>query len=678
MSSDALSQVQELVSSFLADQSNVDRRFKEDWTRSDFIEPLLHALGWTQLSQADRTTNSTGYVREDVIAADGMSTVPDYSMFVNGKRSFYIEAKKPSVNIETDKAPAFQIREYGWNTGDAIGVLTDFEELAVYNCRLKPEKGNDAAIGRVKYLRCSDYEAHWDWLRDHFSPAAVADGSLEQLADDFRPKKAMRPVDEELLSEVEEWRLQLAADLHSQNPGLSGQDLNFAVQVVIDRILFLRVAEARGLEADEPLSELCENPNIYAGLLELFYKADVRYNSGLFHFKSEKGRPTPDTLTPALMLSDEALLPILKRITDPSSPYLFEVMPADILGQMYEQMLGKVLDLDSSGVIQLTAKPEVQKAGGVFYTPDFVVRHIVDETIGPLLKNKTPNQVSELRVVDPSCGSGSFLLGAYQYLLDWHLAYYANQRRPPKKAAVRVNNVLLLTTEERKRILINNIFGVDIDSQAVEVAKLSLLLKVVEGETQLGLAIQRLLPDLHNNIQCGNSLVGSDFYDPGELVNLTAAELSDINSFDWADAFPGVASAEGFDAVVGNPPWLMAGYYLADAKDYLQRNFTTWTGKADLYYLFLEKACRIVRPGGRIGMIVPSKLFHTKAAAQTRHILTSGSWLESITDFGIAKIFKNATNYSCILQLAQGSTHPIRVTRAENHFAHPTSSTGDC
>jgi type I restriction-modification system DNA methylase subunit len=663
-----------LVDGFIDDSSNMSKSFKEDWTRSDYIEPLLGLLGWRQLKQTQRTTNSTGYVREEQIDAKGITTIPDYAMYVDGRRVFYVEAKKPSVKIQSDKKTAFQIREYGWNSGDPIGIVTDFEELSVYNCRIRPGEDNDAAIGRIQYLHCSEYSKSWQWLTDNFSPEAVRNGSLSRLADDFKPRKAMRQVDETLLADIERWRVDLATEIHHADPTLQAKDIDLAVQLTIDRILFLRVVEARGFEADGSLREAAQSANTYSALLDLFQKADTRYNSGLFHFRVESDRPDPDTLTTSLEIGPDVLRSIIHRLTDDDSPYLFDVMPADILGQMYEQMLGKVLTISHSGKLQLNLRPEVQKSGGVFYTPDFVVRHIVQQTLDPLLKGRTPNQVAEIKIVDPSCGSGSFLIGAYQYLLDWHLSYYANLTRPPATAVRRIGRNLLLTIEERKRILLNNIYGVDIDQQAVEVAKLSLLLKVVEGETQLSLAVDRLLPDLHSNIQCGNALIGTDFHSPSQLFALSPEKIDKVNAFDWNHAFPEISSKGGFDAVIGNPPWLMAGYYLADSKAYLQHHYSSWTGKADLYYLFLEKACRLCQPSGRIGMIVPSKFFHTKAAGEIRRILTEGSWVESIVDFGIAKIFKRATNYSCILQLAPESTGNIHITEAGNYFANPKNS----
>jgi len=225
---------------------------------------------------------------------------------------------------------------------------------------------------------------------------------------------------------------------------------------------------------------------------------------------------------------------ILKHLYYPDSPYEFSVLPADILGQVYEQFLGKVIRLTPAHHAVVEDKPEVRKAGGVYYTPTYIVDYIVKQTVGKLVEGKKPGPrgaVGKLKILDPACGSGSFLLGAYQYLLDWHRDEYVKDH--PKKWATGKNPRLYqssggdwrLTTDERKRILLNNIYGVDIDSQAVETTKLSLLLKVLEGEDeqtitqQLASFTQRALPDLANNIKCGNSLIGPDFYD-GEQMSL--------------------------------------------------------------------------------------------------------------------------------------------------------------
>ena len=214
---------------------------------------------------------------------------------------------------------------------------------------------------------------------------------------------------------------------------------------------------------------------------------------------------------------------ILKRLYYPDSPYEFSVLPADILGQVYEQFLGKVIRLTAGHQAEVEDKPEVKKAGGVYYTPTYIVDYIVKNTVGKLLEGKTPKKAAELRILDPACGSGSFLIGAYQYLLDWHRDWYVEHgpEKHRKELYQGPGGDWRLTTAEKKRILLNNIYGVDIDSQAVETTKLSLLLKVLEGETsesldaQLSFLHERALPDLAANIKCGNSLIGPDFYDDG-------------------------------------------------------------------------------------------------------------------------------------------------------------------
>jgi hypothetical protein len=277
-------------------------------------------------------------------------------------------------------------------------------------------------------------------------------------------------------------------------------------------------------------------------LLLRFRHADARYNSGLFFFDPDRTRvDAPDTLTARIAIDDRPLRDILKNLYYPDSPYEFSVLPADILGQVYEQFLGKVIRLTAGHHAVVEEKPEVRKAGGVYYTPTFIVDAIVRETLGKLLAGLTLRQAMGLaarvgrkafpvRVADIACGSGSFLLGAYQFLLDWYLAAYladgaqkwATGRNPRLYQTAR--GEWRLTITERKRILLEHIYGVDIDPQAVEVTKLSLLLKVLEGEDeqtmgqQLALFPERALPDLGRNIKCGNSLIGPDFYDGQRLL----------------------------------------------------------------------------------------------------------------------------------------------------------------
>ena len=212
------------------------------------------------------------------------------------------------------------------------------------------------------------------------SPEAIRRGSIERFLADKKIKKGTASVDAAFLAEMESWRLDLARNLALRNPAISQRDLNFAVQRTIDRIVFLRICEDRGVEPYGTLQSLFNAPNIYRRLGELFQRADDRYNSGLFHFTPEKDRPEPpDELTLSLSLDDKPLKELLQKLYFPDSPYEFSVFPAEILGQVYEQFLGKVIRLTEGHRAKVEEKPEVRKAGGVYYTPSYIVDYIVAE-----------------------------------------------------------------------------------------------------------------------------------------------------------------------------------------------------------------------------------------------------------------------------------------------------------
>ncbi|MBI2843396.1 MAG: N-6 DNA methylase, partial [Armatimonadetes bacterium] len=313
----------------------------------------------------------------------------------------------------------------------------------------------------------------------------------------------------------------------------------------------------------------------------------------------------------------------------PDSPYEFSVLPADILGQVYEQFLGKVIRLTAGHRATVEDKPEVKKAGGVYYTPTYIVDYIVEHTVGKLLDGKTPKQASKLRILDPACGSGSFLIGAYQYLLDWHRDWYVadGPEKHRKSLYQGPGGDWRLTTAERKKILLNNIYGVDIDSQAVEVTKLSLLLKVLEQESAeamnrtLKMFHERALPDLGSNIKCGNSLIGPDFYDNQQMSFLDEDEQYRINVFDWNAGFPEVMKSGGFDAVIGNPPYIFGEYHDGDAKQYFARKFQLARGQYDTYWLFVEQGIRLMSKHGFFSLIVPDALLARDESRDTRDLL---------------------------------------------------------
>jgi type I restriction-modification system DNA methylase subunit len=472
-------------------------------------------------------------------------------------------------------------------------------------------------------------------------------------------------VDAEFLKEIEGWRDELARNVALRNPVISLDDLNAAILLTIDRIVFLRMAEDRGIEPYEQLLKLCERPDIYSRFMrDLCRKADEKYNSGLFHFQKEAGIPdAPDRITPNLSVDDKVVKPILQSLYfEFGSPYHFGVMPVEILGTVYERFLGKVIRLTEGHQAKIEEKPEVRKAGGVYYTPSYIVDYIVKNTVGKQIISKSPAQLAggksapPFRVLDMACGSGSFLLGAYRCLLDHCLKWYTENKPESYKKAVWKdprNGECRLTIEEKKRILITHIFGVDIDPQAVEVSKLSLLLKVLEGETdqsfgrQMQLYQDRALPNLSDNLKCGNSLIGPDYF-TGKLIP-DPEELKRVNPFDWNQAFPEAMKVGGFDCVVGNPPYVRQESLGPQFKEYAQNNFASYAGTADLYTYFIEKAHSLLAEGGSFGMICSNKFMRANYGRPLRSFIATRTTLNQIVDFGELPVFEKAATFPAII-----------------------------
>nr|WP_080931882.1 N-6 DNA methylase [Methanosarcina mazei] len=641
-------------------------------------------------------------IHEDAIKVSGKTKAPDYSFRIGGIRKFFVEAKKPAINLKENPEPAYQLRRYAWSAKLPVSILTDFEEFIVFDCTKKPLLHDKSSMGRIEYYTYKDYIERWDEIESKYSKNSIYTGKFDDLAESLVSKKGGKGtagIDDAFLIEIEGWRDILAKNIALRNNELSVQELNLAVQKIIDRIIFLRICEDRGIEEYGQLKKKAEGKEIYENLKDLFIYADNKYNSGLFHFEKEDWMEEPDILTLSLKIDDKILKQILSHLYYPESPYEFSVFPADILGHVYEQFLGKVIRLTDSHQAKIEEKPEVKKAGGVFYTPTYIVDYIVKNTVGRLVEGKTPNEVSELKILDPACGSGSFLIGAYQYLLDWHIGWYIDKLVPfikagkpatdkevqkllpvkpipKKKGKKKIRSAGLdydfpiyqmsetdwrLTSDEKKRILLNNIYGVDIDQQAVEVTKLSLLLKVLEGEKgeriakQLTITQERVLPSLHENIKCGNSLIGSDIYSNGQMAFDNDEEFYRINAFDWNQEFAGVFEQGGFDAVIGNPPYVriqsMKEWNPIEVEFYKKLYKSASKGNYDVYVIFVEKGLSFLNKDGLLGYILPHKFFNTKYGESLREIISEGKNLKKIIHFGHQQVFKNASTYTCLLFL---------------------------
>ncbi len=696
--------------------------YKEAQLRVEFIDPFFEALGWDIYNKSHTSEQYKDVIHEDSIKVAGGTKAPDYCFRIGSEKIFFVEAKKPALNIRDNPRLPYQLRRYGWSANLKLSILTDFEELAVYDCRVRPRESDKVSTARVQYVGFEQYPEQFDDVHGLFGKEAVLQGSFDRYAESKRIR-GTAPVDKEFLKEIERWRDLLARNIALRNPRLSVHELNFAVQRTIDRIIFLRICEDRGIEGYGRLEALGSGTNAYGRLLELFDRAEERYNSGLFHFEKERGAATePDRLTPDLEIDDAALKTVFKGLYYPDSPYEFSMIGADILGHVYEQFLGKVIRLTPAHHAKVEEKPEVRKAGGVYYTPTYIVDYIVKNTVGKLCqgdgnrrdglnlsasgggrpiqddtptadkenrrgghlgrpleegstsagreKDKKPlttRQVHKLKILDPACGSGSFLIGAYQYLLDYCRDWYA--ANDPEKHKDKVfrgrGGEWFLTTAEKKRLLLDCIHGVDIDPQAVEVTKLNLLLKALEGESketleqQLKLFRERALPDLGGNIKCGNSLIGTDFFDHHQGVLFDDEQLRRINPFDWGAEFPEITQGGGFDAVIGNPPY--GGVFYSIELEYLKDKFKDKSSSYDSYELFLINASNIIRKNGRLSMIIPASWLSGDKYSRSRKELTTtlnpviayampfDVFVSAYIDTAIV-IFENSTDYSdCLI-----------------------------
>lgn len=642
--------LEKLVARFHEQRDSYTRSsYSEALVRKDFIDPFFRLLGWDM-------DNSQGYaeayrevIHEDKVRVSGALKAPDYSFRLpGGKRLFFVEAKKPSVKVKTEVEPAYQVRRYAWSAKLPVSILTDFEEFSVYDCTQKPELKDSASKARMKYLTYDQYIAEFDFLWDTFSKEQVLKGSFDRYLKSDKHKRGTSTVDTAFLESLDNWRTYLATSISLRNRHLDEEAINFVVQHLIDRLIFLRIAEDRGVEPYGQMKAILkEKGDHYPKLFDLFQQADRRYNSGLFDFRK-------DELSEAITVDNKVMKTVIEELYYPLSPYEFSVISVEILGSAYEQFLGKQIRIGTGHRARIEEKPEVRHAGGVYYTPQYIVDYIVERTVGELVKGKKPAEVAKLRILDPACGSGSFLLGAYQYLLNWHKEQYGalkKMRTGKKSELLRPDGEL--TTAEKKRILVNNIFGVDLDANAVEVTKLSLLLKCMEGETeasinqQLGMFHDRVLPTLDANIQCGNSLIAPDWYDL-----FPEGDARSVKPFDWKRSFSAVFKGGGFDAVIGNPPYVRQELFSIH-KPYLQQHYAVYHGVADLYTYFMEKSADLLKPGGLYGIIVANKWMRANYGESLRTWLKKQD-IRALIDFGDLPVFSGATTYPCIVLYAKG------------------------
>jgi hypothetical protein len=666
--------VRRLVRTFAASEPHyIDPSgvYKESDTRSEFIDPLLKALGWDVENAAGVAPHLKDVVREESQEQeDAAVKFPDYTLRIAGNRRMFVEAKKPSVDITINMEAVRQARRYGYTGGDPVVVLTNFRDLLVYDTTFAIGLGDLPATGRLYRWRYTEFETKFDEIREVLGRAEVAGTHWPTQFGSTSPQQPV-PAGEEFIRQFNEWRLVLGRDLYAQDKSITQEDLNDAVQRVLNRLIFVRMCEDRGIEGQRTLRDAASGgTTTVAALLKRLHR---RYNTGLLD---------PSAAPLAAKVRDQVLQSIVKNLYAPHSPFSFAVLDATFLGLVYEASLVEHLTFVTTNgrtEVALRQKREYEHRE-VVTTP----QPLVDGTVRAAL-DALPPTVTEPKTLDFAVGSGRFLLSLFDRLVE---AETERQVTAGSTALVKTGpNEYRLPFSEKRRLLEHNVFGIDIDYNAVEIAKFSLLVRLLQDEnkqTLPPLQQRSILPDLSANIAWGNTLVRS------LPAKTSAAQLALTRPLDLATT--GLPAE--FDLCLGNPPYMspeaMRRFDLVEF-EYLRDNYTTTFQQFDKYFAFIEFGAAHLKPHGVLGTVVPNKWMTVVAGQQVRTLLRTTMSLTRLDNFREAQLFPRKSIYVCSLIARKGGagtflySEPVDLSRYTAGYTAgfsispsglPTSSTG--
>ena len=589
----AKQQIQKLVEKYqrVAEAGKI-KSYNEAQTRNEFIEPLFGFLGW---DMRNLTIDNEVTTEENVSGGR-----VDLAFRFNNIPVMFLEAKAMKIDLDEWKW-AEQAINYSWNKSVTWAILTDFESIKIFNAEIPPRS---ILQNLFIELNCRDFINRFDqlWL---LSKESFEQKLLDKEAEKWGKLTQRKQVGEKLFEDLMSWRVSLTKNFKMQNT-LTNEELDEGVQRILDRLIFIRTAEDRKIEPNVLLGILRSGKtNLYKQLAKVFRDFDDGFNSKLFapHYCEE------------WKASDKIISEVIKDLYETKDGYRydFSIISADVLGGIYEQYLNFVQGRKSKD----KAKSK-RKSQGIYYTPKYIVEFIVKETLGEKLKKTKPKEISKIRVLDPACGSGSFLIAAYDKILE------------------SVKNPSLFIKFD---ILKDNIYGVDLDTQAVEIAKLNLLLKVLSQKTKL--------PTLQHNITSGNSLVSGN---AEKLEKYFGPDFREQKPFNFEDEFKDVfESRGGFDVIIGNPPYVRQER-IKKYKAYFEKEFqNVYAGTADLFVYFFEKSMHLLKDGGYFGFIVSNKFIKSGYGMNLRKYIQNNFKVVSLIDKFNDKVFEAATVDPCII-----------------------------
>ena len=600
---EAKRKIQELVSKYeqVKLSGRIDKYSEQD-TKDSFIRPMFEALGW---DFDDREEVS----KEEFVNSAGRV---DYGIYLNNQPKLFIEAKKLGAAIHKPEFAEQAIR-YCFNRVVTWAVLTDFESLKVFNAQNVSENLSNKLYFEIPYTQYVErFDQIWQLSKESFET-----GLIDKEAMKVGKLQQKITVTEQLAKDLNEIRELLTKSLHQWNEKVTADDLDEGVQKLLDRLIFLRVAEDRGIE--EPiLKQLVRdfdlrkdnNQHIYQSMITKFRELDEVYNSGLFSqhpFEKweEYGGATKKAID--ILYGKSGYY-----------EYDFKLIPSDVLGQVYESYLGHLLSKSRKG-LTLDVSAKKRKEQGIYYTPSYIEDYIVEQALKPVLDNcHSVAELKAIKVLDPACGSGSFLIKAMEMIEKKYVEFGAR-----KGEGIRL------------QVLLDNIYGVDLDEKAVEIARLNLVINSLETRMKL--------PGLEQHIKNGNSLIsGTD----EELKKYFGKNFRDKKPFNWEEEFPEVFNRPnpGFDVIIGNPPYIDSetmSRTMSKDREFMSHNFETAKGNWDIFCVFIGQAIKLCRAGGFHSFILPNKLISANYALSIRKYMAQYN-IRFIRDYSAIKVFKVA------------------------------------
>lgn len=677
--------LEHLIKQYKEVRSNTNDKDISEQTIRSWIQDFLEIFGWN-------TKNTSSIIQEKQLSKQEKAKLgeinstanrPDYKLLANGKVITFLDTKNIDVNIKNCKNSAFQIKSYGWSISAPCSFITNFDEFAIYDTTYTPNPDQETNFGRI-YLTIDEYIDKFEILDEHLNKDKVSSGILEKLYSndsDMRKKVPRISPDTAFAENLSKFRLALGNAILFHNEKIINNNielLSYIVQMIINRIIFIRVCEARNVEKDGLLLDFADKGFWDSFKHSSYYDFFEHYDGPLF---------ARDSRLHKLVIPNEVFKELLQLFYYPS-PYKFDVIPTTLFSNIYEIFLAKRLEFNGRELIE-KIKPEYSKTNGVVSTPQFLVQDLIKRTIiKSELLNYDMGKIFEVKVLDFACGSGAFIVELFDYMQSILIEKYSLSIDDDFKEYFHISNDRIAMTIAGKRKLISScIHGIDIDAEAVEVARMSLALKIIddlidyEDYKNIGVYGYQILNKIGENIEYGNTLVSDDILKVcPEIKNKNnAKQYEALNFFNWGkDGFDDIFDSKGgFDYIIGNPPYVEAKHMTKDIPimhEYLKKKYkSAKKGKIDLLIPFIERGISLLNSTGRIGVIIQNRFFKNEYGEGLRELISADHMLSEVVTFDINNIFQDRITYISSMILDRDNVNKIHYsTIKDDVFALPS------